>query len=62
MIALLNDRLVHQNLQLFLVSISDVQDVNDNPPIFEQTEYAVKVVESTPINSQVIYANNVSEK
>lgn len=36
-----------------MVSVSDVQDVNDNPPMFEQNEYTVKVVESTPNNSQV---------
>lgn len=38
---------------LFVVSLSDVQDVNDNPPMFEQNEYTVKVIESTPNNSQV---------
>ena len=31
----------------------EVQDVNDNPPIFERTEYAVEVIEMLPINSQV---------
>lgn len=36
-----------------MVSVSDVQDVNDNPPMFEQNEYTVKVVESTPNTSQV---------
>lgn len=37
-----------------MVYFSDVQDVNDNAPMFEQNEYAVNVVESTPINTQVI--------
>lgn len=31
----------------------EVQDVNDNPPIFERAEYTVKVLETLPINSQV---------
>lgn len=34
--------------------IVDVQDVNDNPPVFEQTEYEVKVSESVTINTQII--------
>jgi protocadherin-16/23 len=37
------------NLTIFV----EVQDVNDNLPIFERNEYTIKVVESTPINSQV---------
>lgn len=41
------------SLSANLTILVEVQDVNDNPPIFEQSEYAVKVVESTPINSQV---------
>lgn len=36
-----------------LTVLVEVQDVNDNPPVFERNEYAVKVSESTPINSQV---------
>lgn len=31
----------------------EVQDVNDNPPVFEQNEYSISVLESTQINSQV---------
>lgn len=37
------------NLTIFV----EVQDVNDNLPTFERNEYTVKVLESTPINSQV---------
>lgn len=37
------------NLTIFV----EVQDVNDNLPVFERNEYTIKVVESTPINSQV---------
>ena len=37
------------NLTIFV----EVQDVNDNLPIFERNEYTIKVLESTPINSQV---------
>jgi protocadherin-16/23 len=37
------------NLTLLL----EVQDVNDNPPVFERTEYSVPVSEALPINSQV---------
>lgn len=33
--------------------IIEVQDVNDNAPIFERSEYYVNVIESLPINSQV---------
>lgn len=36
-----------------LTILVEVQDVNDNSPIFEQTEYTISVVESTQINSQV---------
>jgi protocadherin-16/23 len=36
------------NLTIFV----EVQDVNDNLPIFERNEYTIKVMESTPINSQ----------
>lgn len=31
----------------------EVQDVNDNLPVFEQSEYVVKIGESLPLNSQV---------
>lgn len=36
-----------------LTILVDVQDVNDNPPVFERDEYAVNVSESRAINSQV---------
>lgn len=36
-----------------LTIVVEVQDVNDNPPQFERTEYMVKVLESMPVNSQV---------
>lgn len=36
-----------------LTIMVEVQDVNDNPPIFEKPEYSIKVIESTPSNSQV---------
>ncbi|MPC84136.1 Protein dachsous [Portunus trituberculatus] len=32
----------------------EVQDVNDNPPVFEREEYAVSVLESLPANSQFL--------
>lgn len=37
------------NLTVFV----EVQDINDNPPVFERTEYNLKVLESLPINAQV---------
>ncbi|KAK6642111.1 hypothetical protein RUM44_013834 [Polyplax serrata] len=33
--------------------IVEVQDVNDNPPVFERFEYSVSVPESLPVNSQI---------
>lgn len=36
-----------------LTILVEVQDVNDNSPVFEQTEYTISVLESTQINSQV---------
>lgn len=36
-----------------LTILVEVQDINDNPPVFERNEYTVKVIESMPINSQV---------
>ncbi|XP_036340341.1 protein dachsous-like, partial [Rhagoletis pomonella] len=37
-----------------LTILVEVQDVNDNPPMFERREYSVKVLESLPINSQIL--------
>ncbi|XP_058056650.1 protein dachsous [Anopheles bellator] len=37
-----------------LTILVEVQDVNDNAPIFEKHEYAIKVIESTPSNSQIL--------
>lgn len=36
-----------------LTILVEVQDVNDNPPVFEQAEYSVKVLETLPVNWQV---------
>lgn len=36
-----------------LTVLLEVQDVNDNPPVFERAEYAVTVVEALAVNSQV---------
>lgn len=36
-----------------LTLLVDVQDVNDNPPVFERPEYAVNVIESAPLDTQV---------
>uniref|UniRef100_A0A182J8X2 Cadherin domain-containing protein n=1 Tax=Anopheles atroparvus TaxID=41427 RepID=A0A182J8X2_ANOAO len=37
-----------------LTIIVEVQDVNDNAPVFEKNEYFIKVLESTPTNSQIL--------
>lgn len=37
-----------------LTVLVEVQDVNDNPPVFERNEYSLRVLESMPINSQVL--------
>lgn len=56
------------SMQSNLTILVEVQDVNDNPPTFEQTEYSVNVVESVPINSQVcnddspIYSNRSAQR
>lgn len=46
------------NLTIFV----EVQDVNDNAPVFERNEYKTSVIESMPVNSQVrgkkCYDNN----
>lgn len=36
-----------------LTLLVDVQDVNDNPPVFERPEYTVSVLESAPIDTLV---------
>jgi len=36
-----------------LTVLVEVQDVNDNRPVFERAEYTVDVLESLPVNSQV---------
>lgn len=36
-----------------LTVLVEVQDVNDNPPVFERREYTLNVLESLPVNSQV---------
>ncbi|KAG5896560.1 hypothetical protein JTB14_010389 [Gonioctena quinquepunctata] len=38
------------NLTVFV----EVQDVNDNPPVFERNEYTLSVLESLPINTQIL--------
>jgi protocadherin-16/23 len=41
------------SLSANLTILVEVQDVNDNPPVFERNEYTIKVLESMPVNSQV---------
>uniref|UniRef100_A0A6P4FXR2 Protein dachsous n=1 Tax=Drosophila rhopaloa TaxID=1041015 RepID=A0A6P4FXR2_DRORH len=41
-----------------LTILVDVQDVNDNPPVFEKDEYSVNVSESRSINAQIIQVNS----
>lgn len=36
-----------------LTILVEVQDVNDNSPMFERSEYTISVIESTQINAQV---------
>lgn len=36
-----------------LTILVEVQDINDNAPVFEKSSYAVKVIESMAVNSQV---------
>ncbi|XP_014247424.1 protein dachsous [Cimex lectularius] len=42
-----------------LTILLEVQDVNDNPPVFERTEYTVPVSEALAINSQVVQVTAV---
>uniref|UniRef100_A0A1B0GD92 Cadherin domain-containing protein n=1 Tax=Glossina morsitans morsitans TaxID=37546 RepID=A0A1B0GD92_GLOMM len=37
-----------------LTIVVEVQDVNDNPPVFEHNEYHIQVLESLPVNSQIL--------
>lgn len=41
------------SLSANLTVLVEVQDVNDNAPVFERNEYSIKILESIPINSQV---------
>ncbi|XP_066154165.1 protein dachsous [Euwallacea fornicatus] len=36
-----------------LTILVEVQDMNDNPPVFEKSQYCLSVLESLPINSQI---------
>ncbi|KAH8282937.1 hypothetical protein KR054_010997, partial [Drosophila jambulina] len=45
------------SLSTNLTILVDVQDVNDNPPVFEREEYSVNVSESRSINAQIIQVN-----
>ncbi|KAL1505211.1 hypothetical protein ABEB36_004825 [Hypothenemus hampei] len=36
-----------------LTILVEVQDMNDNPPVFEKAQYSLSVMESLPINSQI---------
>ncbi|KAI8034953.1 hypothetical protein M5D96_012300 [Drosophila gunungcola] len=45
------------SLSTNLTILVDVQDVNDNPPVFEREEYFVNVSESRSINAQIIQVN-----
>ncbi|CAG9820098.1 unnamed protein product [Phaedon cochleariae] len=38
------------NLTVFV----EVQDVNDNPPVFERNEYSLSILESSPVNTQIL--------
>ncbi|KAF5284599.1 hypothetical protein FQR65_LT02425 [Abscondita terminalis] len=42
-----------------LTVLVEVQDVNDNPPVFERVEYTIKVLESLPVNSQILQVTAV---
>lgn len=40
-----------------LTLVVDVQDVNDNPPVFEHQSYSANVLESEAVNTKVIYSD-----
>ncbi|CAD7079025.1 unnamed protein product [Hermetia illucens] len=42
-----------------LTILVEVQDVNDNPPVFERNEYSINVLESMPSNSQILQVTAV---
>ncbi|XP_063241640.1 protein dachsous [Bacillus rossius redtenbacheri] len=42
-----------------LTVVVEVQDVNDNPPVFQRAEYSVSVLESLPVDSQVVQVSAV---
>ncbi|CAH0559984.1 unnamed protein product [Brassicogethes aeneus] len=44
----------HPALSSNLTVIVEVQDVNDNPPVFERSEYSLQVSESLAVNSQIL--------
>ncbi|CAH1987791.1 unnamed protein product [Acanthoscelides obtectus] len=37
-----------------LTVLVEVQDINDNAPVFERKEYSLSVIESLPVNSQIL--------
>lgn len=39
----------------------EVQDVNDNPPVFEKASYTISVLESMPANSQFLQVTAVDQ-
>ncbi|XP_055386024.1 protein dachsous [Condylostylus longicornis] len=42
-----------------LTVLIEVQDVNDNAPQFEKNEYSIRVLESMPINSQILQVSAI---
>lgn len=44
----------HPRLSSNLTVNLEVQDVNDNPPVFDKRTYTVSVLESLPANSQFL--------
>ncbi|XP_044255905.1 protein dachsous [Tribolium madens] len=42
-----------------LTVLVEVQDVNDNPPVFERNEYSKSVEEARPVNSQILQVTAV---